>query len=194
LNFSVARIVVFGYGNPLRGDDGVGWRVAEAVGEEWGGQVLVRTGQQPVPEWVEDLGHADVAYFVDASLVVATPELQLVSTAVDTGPVESHGLNPAQLMGLARAVHGRSPRAFALHVPAVDFDFGDSLSPVAVDGFRAAVRLLDAHIASWTTPKGWSQDHPDRCGPAVTGRASYCETSDVPGGRERDRHCSTTNQ
>ena len=25
------QILVIGYGNPLRGDDGVGWRVAEAA-------------------------------------------------------------------------------------------------------------------------------------------------------------------
>ena len=46
------RIVVAGYGNPLRGDDGAGWRVACAVRERYAGrpdvEVLARHEGVPV--------------------------------------------------------------------------------------------------------------------------------------------------
>ena len=67
------RIVVAGYGNPLRGDDGAGWRVACAVRERYAGRpdVEVLAGQQPVPEWAPVLAGAGVAYLVDAAPVPA---------------------------------------------------------------------------------------------------------------------------
>jgi hydrogenase maturation protease len=144
------RIVVLGYGNPLRGDDGVGWRVAEAVDASWAGQVLVRTGQQLVPEWAADLGEADVAYFVDASLEVAATTVRPVAAAVDVPWLDSHALDPAQLVRLTQAVYGRAPPAFAVHVPAARFEFGDTLSPVASAGVRDGVGLLNARIAQLT--------------------------------------------
>ena len=79
----VPRVVVLGFGNPLRGDDGVGWLVAEAAAQRWPGRLVVRTGQQLVPEWAADLTDADVVYFVDASLEVDEAELEALSTDAD---------------------------------------------------------------------------------------------------------------
>ena len=61
--------MVAGDGNPLRGDDGAGWRVACAVRERYAGRpdVEVLAGQQPVPEWAPVLAGAGVAYLVDAA-------------------------------------------------------------------------------------------------------------------------------
>src|SRR4051794_25887596 len=114
----MTRILVIGYGNPLRGDDGVGWRVAEVIAERRAEQVAVRTGQQLVPEWAIDLHDADTAYFVDASIGVDTPELEPVAPDAVARPIDSHELEPAQLLLLTRLVYGRAPRAFVIHVPA----------------------------------------------------------------------------
>ena len=64
----ITRVVVAGYGNPLRGDDGVGWWVADAIARRWRDHITVLAGQQPLPEWSLALARADVAYFVDASV------------------------------------------------------------------------------------------------------------------------------
>src|SRR5579859_558099 len=87
----VARIVVAGYGNPLRGDDGVGWRVAEAVAEKWGERVCALTGQQPTPEWAPVLAAADIACFVDATHEAA-PDLYVrrLEPAVGGQLVDGH--------------------------------------------------------------------------------------------------------
>ena len=143
------RVVIFGYGNPLRGDDGVGWRVAEAVSDCWADRVLVRTAQQPLPEWAADLNDADIACFVDASDIVSAPQLQPVSTGVDIASTDSHNLNPEQLLRLTQTAYGRTPQVFTLHVPAFTYDFGDALSPVARAGVRDAVLLLNAQICHW---------------------------------------------
>lgn len=62
------RVLIIGYGNPLRGDDRLGWVVAAQLGEQLGEQHgTVRTLHQLVPELAEELARYDVAMFVDAS-------------------------------------------------------------------------------------------------------------------------------
>lgn len=142
----MARIVVLGYGNPLRGDDGAGWRVAEAIAERWAGLLVVRTGQQLVPEWAADLQTADIAYFVDASLGVDEPKLDPLRPDGEVAAIDGHDMGPAQLLRLARGVYGSTPRASVLHVPAANFEFSDTLSPVAAAGVRQATCLLNAAL------------------------------------------------
>jgi hydrogenase maturation protease len=145
---SPARVVVLGFGNPLRGDDGVGWVVAETAAQRWPGRLLVRTGQQLVPEWAADLSGADVVYFVDASVDVDQAVMEVLSVDEVSTPMDSHDLSPARLMLLARAAFGQAPRGVVLHVPAVNFEFGDTLSPTAASGVRHAERLLNAAVES----------------------------------------------
>jgi len=141
----MARIVVLGYGNPLRGDDGVGWRVAEAVANRWPGYPMVRTGHQLVPEWAADLHTAEFAYFVDASVEAGRPKLEPVALDGAISAIDGHSMHPAQLLRLTYEVFGHAPSAFVLHVPAARFGFGDALSPVATTGVSAAIRALRQH-------------------------------------------------
>jgi hydrogenase maturation protease len=67
------HVVVVGYGNPLRGDDGVGWRVAEAIAQRWADHVTIRVGQQLLPEWAADLADAQVVFIIDASMTNRSP-------------------------------------------------------------------------------------------------------------------------
>jgi hypothetical protein len=121
--------------------------VAEAAAQRWPGRLLVRTGQQLVPEWATDLSGADVAYFVDASLAVDEVEIEVLSTDEDMAPVEGHDLAPAQLLLLTRAVFGCAPRGFVLHVPAINLDFGQTLSLPAERGVGRALHLLETELA-----------------------------------------------
>jgi hydrogenase maturation protease len=142
------RIVVFGYGNPLRGDDGAGWRVAETVAERWTAQLVVRTGHQLLPEWAADLHRADVVYFVDASIEVDEPTLEPVSRDCEVAPIDGHSLGPRQLLRVAHEVFGRAPSGLLLHVPAISFGFGETLSPAAASGVRQAACLLNTLLES----------------------------------------------
>ena len=71
------KVLVIGYGNPLREDDGIGWRVVEEIenGEIVG--VLQSLGNcqletvavhQLLPELAGDVSEAELVIFVDASV------------------------------------------------------------------------------------------------------------------------------
>ena len=63
-----AGVLVVGYGNPLRSDDGVGWRAAQLLATDprlAGARVLAR--HQLVPELALDVSRAPLVVLVDAA-------------------------------------------------------------------------------------------------------------------------------
>jgi hydrogenase maturation protease len=144
---STGAILVIGYGNELRRDDGIGPRVAEAIALANYPEVRVKTCFQLVPELAADLAEARVVLFVDAS---ADPrrsggELRRI-TAEETADWSTHTGDPRALLALTHAVYGVSPEAWWLTVPGEDFGFGDGLSARAQDNVREAILLIAGPI------------------------------------------------
>src|SRR5215472_4005839 len=62
------RVLIIGYGNPLRADDGVGWRMACRLGELVRDEPFeVLAVHQLTPELAEPISRAELVIFVDAS-------------------------------------------------------------------------------------------------------------------------------
>ena len=61
-------IVVIGYGNPLRGDDAIGWKAAEALRDVYEDDTAVEVfaSHQLNPEMAESVAEAGMVIFIDA--------------------------------------------------------------------------------------------------------------------------------
>ncbi|MCX7626153.1 MAG: hydrogenase maturation protease [Candidatus Sumerlaeaceae bacterium] len=152
------RVLVVGYGNPLRGDDRVGWVVAARLGEILGEELCaVRTVQQLLPELAEELTHYDVVVYVDACAndepggvrirELVTPQCgsQAPSTSSGVGRGSfTHHVGPRELLALCHALYGRVPRAFLVTIGGADFGFTEQLSPCAQHAAAQAVISLTA--------------------------------------------------
>ncbi len=118
--------VVVAYGNPLRGDDGVAWQVAERL-RALGTRVLV--SQQLTPELALDLKDAARVVFVDAA---ADGEAGRVSCArvagSSSGGASAHQLSPAGVLAYARCLNGHAPLAYIVTIAGQDFRLGAGLS------------------------------------------------------------------
>jgi hydrogenase maturation protease len=136
-------VLVIGYGNPLRGDDAVGQRVAEAVARLGLAHVEVRTVHQLTPELAEPLASARLAVFVDATLAAegAPVEAKPLAPALSP-PALGHTGDPGYLLALAQALTGRHPPAWWVQVPGVRFQLGEELSPTAAAGMAEALRVI----------------------------------------------------
>jgi hydrogenase maturation protease len=132
-------LLVIGYGNTLRRDDGVGPRLAEAVAAlELPG---VRTLACPLlaPEIAAPVSESGEVVFVDAA-VDAPREVQLRPlAAADSSQIMAHAANPATILALARDAFGHSPKGWLLTIPAEDLGIGEELSPLAQGGFALAL-------------------------------------------------------
>ena len=143
------KIVVIGYGNTLRGDDGVGQHVAFAVSSWKVPGLTVEAVHQLTSDLAEPLSRADLAIFVDAKLAGEPDCVEVRSLeASSTRGTFGHTSDPQSLLALASAVFGRHPRAWLVSVPAVDFTlregFSANASRGAADALARVAALIDA--------------------------------------------------
>lgn len=137
-------LLVIGYGNTLRSDDGVGPRVAEAVEELRLPGVRTLVCQQLSPEHAETISQARVVVFVDAA-VDAPKEVQLRKLEpAGTSQLMAHAADPRMMLALAREVYGHTPEAWWLTIPAVNLEFGEELSPEAQRSLHEATKLIQS--------------------------------------------------
>jgi len=124
-------VLVIGYGNPVRADDGVGPYLAQALQKERP-DCRFLTPHQLTPELAEDLARADVAIFIDAEWEGTPGEVK--SYEVTPAPKReaasfSHQMDPELLVTTAEILYGRAPAAFVVSVTGGDFGFTDGFSP-----------------------------------------------------------------
>ena len=135
-------LLVIGYGNTLRADDGVGPRVAEVVGSLRLPGVRTLVCQQLSPEHADPISQADAVVFVDAA-VDAPREVQLRPLEPnESSQLMAHAADPRTMLALARDVFGHAPKAWCLTIPAVNLDFCEELSPETHRGREEAVDLI----------------------------------------------------
>ncbi len=141
---NTTHLLVIGYGNPLRGDDGVGLKVAEAIEALQLPGVRTLICQQLSPEHAEPISQARVVIFVDAA--VDAPKAVQVRQLEPGGSSQlmAHAADPRTMLALARDVFGHAPEAWWLTIPAVKLGFDESLSPEAQRGFAEAVEKIQA--------------------------------------------------
>jgi hydrogenase maturation protease len=147
--------LVLAYGNPLRRDDGVGWKIAGAL--EGRGDVHVVCVQQLTPELAADVARADGVLFLDASAEDGAGLVRLREVTSGGGATTVvHALRPSNLLGIARRLFDAAPPALTLTVGGADFGYGDRLSPevaAAIDEARALARTALDRLAEQRAPQ-----------------------------------------
>ena len=141
------ELLVIGYGNTLRQDDGVGPRVAERIEALHLPGVRTLICDQLSPEHAELIAHARVTVFVDATKGASRHvRLRPVKPGATT-QLLAHAAEPPTMLALARDVFGRAPQAWLLPVPAVRLGFGPNVSVTAQRGIEDATRTITRFVA-----------------------------------------------
>lgn len=139
---SGAGLLVIGYGNELRCDDGVGPRVAAGLERLKLPGVRSIACHQLAPELAEPVSRAARVVFVDATADTAAGIQLRELKPAETGQVMAHAADPRSLLALARDVFGHCPAAWWLTIPVENLEFGDELSPLARQGVRQALERI----------------------------------------------------
>jgi len=140
------RVLIIGYGNLSRRDDGVAYHAIarlrqrlnlppyEQVEDEildGEADLVMLLLHQLAAELVETLKDFDTVVFVDAHVQAADWEpvhWQEIVPAYQPSLV-THHLRPAALLALCTSLYGRTPQGYVLSILGHDFDFGDELAP-----------------------------------------------------------------
>jgi hydrogenase maturation protease len=142
--------LVIGYGNELRGDDGIGPYLARAVAERGWPGVRALAVHQLVPELVETIATANVVVFVDAR---RDGTVTLAVHRVEPGDAWAclgHCGDAAALLALCRDLYGTAPAAWFATVCGYEFGYVGSLSAAALAACRDALECIESlvHVQS----------------------------------------------
>ena len=137
------RILVLGYGNPGRRDDGLGPALATALEELFLPGVTVESDYQLTVEDAAAVAGHDVVVFADADAAGAEPFSFRRIEAGNGSTFSTHSVSPAGVLGLARDLFGARTEGYLLGVRGYEFnEFGESLSPAARENLARAVEFL----------------------------------------------------
>ena len=139
----MAKLLLFGYGNPGRGDDALGPELIARIEHLHFSGVECQNDMQLQVEHVTDLADCDRVLFVDADMSCAEPfEFSELSPEKD-GSYTSHAMNPNALLHAYRQVYGKdAPPASLLRIRGYDFELGEPLTDKASDNLDAATKLI----------------------------------------------------
>jgi hydrogenase maturation protease len=138
------RVLVLGYGNPGRLDDGLGPALVTELENRNLPAVTADATYLLEPEDAELVSRHDLAIFVDAA--VSGPEPFAIRPVRPAAGVRfsSHSLGPEEVMGLAHELFGSRAQGYVLAVRGYQFDeFGERLSEPARGNLCAAGRFLE---------------------------------------------------
>jgi len=149
------RTLIIGFGNPLRGDDGVGWYVAAHAAEHLNGAHVRTVACSELLAGLADVvREADLVVFVEAGYGATGGEVMCTPVQPESHvrAPKSAAVSPEQLLAMARRDDGgcRWPAAFLLTVTGSSFGPGDGLSPAV----RHACPAVLKRIASLVLQQG----------------------------------------
>jgi hydrogenase maturation protease len=152
-----AGVLVIGYGNSLRSDDGVGWHAAHLLADDprlARAEVVVR--HQLAPELALDVSKASLVVLIDAS--AAEPPGMIAVRRVSNDPsgarpqATSHHMGPQEIVELARELYGAAPEVFVVGVGISSTEAGEELTPAVAAALPAVAdavaELVAEHLRS----------------------------------------------
>ena len=143
-------VLVIGYGNELRGDDGAGRKLAEMV-ESWGMEgVQTLSVRQLTPDLAAEMKGRTCVLFADATEASeGNDDVRIRPLAVTETPTAgSHHCDPSELLALSAQLYGGAPDSFLLTIPGVNFAWSETLSTLGTTNLYVALakarKLMDS--------------------------------------------------
>lgn len=150
------RTLIIGFGNPLRGDDGVGQAAIAELEVRLSKSVLPHVELldclQLTPEMSEPLSTARRAIFIDAS--VALPPGKVLVHRIwprHTPSSLGHHFTPQSILLLAATVFQHSPPSYLFTVGVDSMEPGAALSPKVVRALARVVAKIIQRLEQWQT-------------------------------------------
>jgi hydrogenase maturation protease len=137
------RFLVYGYGNPGRGDDGLGPALAAALEGLNLPSTTVESNYQLSVEDSADVADHDAVIFVDADVSCPEPFRFERVKPEKALSFSSHSVAPGALLGLADELFGKKPDGYLLGIRGYEFnEFNESLSRHARENLGEALTFV----------------------------------------------------
>lgn len=140
------EMLVIGYGNSLRGDDGLGIIAANEISTWNLAAVQCVCLHQLTPELAPVLAQVPFALFLDAQASQVGDFARMQKLSSNFSPTQGfsgHRLQPETLLQLAKQAYGDSPQSWLITIPGFDFELGEQISSEGQSGLKNALTLAN---------------------------------------------------
>lgn len=145
----LARVLVLGYGNPGRQDDGLGPLLVERLEEAGIDGVTTDADYQLNIEDAAALAEHDIALFVDAATSGREP-FGIERVRPDSSiTFTSHSVSPGSILAICEDSFGVVPEAWVLGIRGYEFEFREGLTPRAEENLGKALSYVRTLIRTW---------------------------------------------
>jgi len=146
-------ILIYGYGNPGRQDDGVGVAFAESL-RHWAAaenlaNLSFEVNYQLVPEDALTLAAVDIVIFADASGEEGIDAYAFSPlTPVDTIAFTTHAMTPESILALCEELYDKNPKAFLMRLRGYSWEPAATTTEKAGENVTAALAFIKPHLRS----------------------------------------------
>ena len=161
---AIPAVLVFGYGNPSRGDDALGPLLVERLESvltaeirQNAGGVECLTDFQLQVEHALDLVDRQLILFVDAHLDCPAPWQFSALEPADDASYSTHAISPASVLRVYQQLKAANPPpSFLLGIRGERFELGEPLTKGAEANLASALELvkalcLEPQVSYWRT-------------------------------------------
>ena len=139
----MTKVLLIGYGNPGRLDDGLGPALAAEIEKAKIDGIDCDSDYQLTVEDAVDVHNHDVVIFADADVSCESPFYFKKIFAGKSVSFSSHSINPRSLLALTKQIYNSETNAFVLGIRGYEFnEFGERLSAKAKNNLKKALEFI----------------------------------------------------
>ncbi len=148
---AATTVLVIGFGNPAREDDGLGPAAAETIEKLELEGVTVDIDYQLTVEDAAAAAEYDIVLFIDASTEGEDPFVVKRITPVRQESFSSHSVSPEAVLALAHDLFDASTKAYILCIRGISFSmFTETMTDQAASNLEQALAFIVPVIQSRT--------------------------------------------
>jgi hydrogenase maturation protease len=136
-------VLVYGYGNPSRGDDRLGILFADTIEEKNIPDITTDTNYQLNAEDALAVSEHDSVVFVDASENDITSFLLRPCLPEAEVTFSTHAMSPGSVVALCKELYEKDVPAFILEIKGYSWGLGDPLSERAEENLHEALLFME---------------------------------------------------
>ena len=143
-DFTSETVLMIGYGNPCRLDDGLGPALATRLDALAIKGLFIETDYQLVVEHAYEIAKYDYAIFADSAIGGKPPfSFTEIQKSDKQQQFSSHGLTPEAVMFIARSMFGAKTKGYILGIRGYEYEgFGEEFSNGAKKNLEAALSFV----------------------------------------------------
>ncbi len=140
----INKILLYGYGNPGRQDDGLGNEFVEEM-EKWVTENKIEnvefdSNYQLNIEDADTISDKDIVVFIDAT-IEDIEDFYIDEIEPSNAKVEfsMHAVSPAFVVNLCNEIYNKFPKCYLVHIKGYEWDFAEGLTDKARENLNKAI-------------------------------------------------------